>query len=236
MVNSAFAKVFNERLLMSSVTQFRDPWSVFGGRDEYLIIPVGIAVYPCYYIPMKIPSLQEYITQLKYIVGSNKELEELANSIAELEYSIDLSNVHKSDLYYNYVVLLGFTSEFAFDWNEEAYDNEDVFLNDGIATIKQMLTDIDNNNLYHPAFRVKTVYTDKNGDGENKLQDIDAKNIEEAKKITDGIRASAPKAFADKPNITLLDVILNMEIVDSNRESRYKYNIEPEYGAYFDPQ
>ncbi len=188
---------------------------------------------------MKISSLQEYITHLKDVVSQQKELEDIADVIEAMDYSLDLPSNEDTELYWNYKTLGDYVGWFSFDWREEAYrpdGDEDEFLSKGIGDIKQMLADIDANNLYHPVFRVKTVYTNKEWAGEEVWQDIDAKTIEQAKKQTDDIRAKSPKALADKPDKTLSDVILSMEILDSNGEHRYKTNIEPEYGAYFTPR
>jgi hypothetical protein len=99
-----------------------------------------------------------------------------------------------------------------------------------------MLGDIKSNNIYRPTFCVKSVYTNLEWEGVDLIKEVSATNIKDAKNQTDSIRANSPKALPDNPDMTLLDVILIMKIVDSKGKVRHKQNIEPKYGAYFNPR
>lgn len=188
---------------------------------------------------MKATSLQEYIRHLRDVLSQDMELEETADELGSMGYSFDIQIYEDSELYWNYKALCGYAGWFSFGWREEAYGAErskDEFLSKGTGDIKQMLADIDANILYHPVFKVKTVYTDNEWAGEEMWQDIDARTVDQAKNLADDIRTKSPKRLEDQPDKTLSDVILVMEIHDSHGGCRYKANIEPEYGAYFTPR
>ncbi len=154
-----------------------------------------------------------FIKKITKAVNSSNDIEQLAENLAKVDIP------QSDDFTINVSILADYLAEFQFDWENEAFDNEDEFVAEAATKIKQILTDIKLGNEYRKIFSSKLVYSQLEADNYSYKvvnQKMSAKSVDEAIEEKGEVRAKAPKQHPEDNKYSLEDVRVMVKVVDQN--------------------
>ncbi|MDZ7786057.1 MAG: hypothetical protein U5L95_02960 [Candidatus Saccharibacteria bacterium] len=159
---------------------------------------------------------KSFINNIDEAVNSSDDLVQLAENLAKVDIP------ERSDLTGNSQILADYISEFQFDWDNEAFDNEEGFASETVAKTKQILADTKSGNQYKKIFSAELAYSRLKGDSYSYkvvAQNLSAKSVNEAIKEKDEIRDKVPRQHPEDNNYVLEDVRVRVKIVDQNENT-----------------
>lgn len=168
----------------------------------------------CYYGLMEEEQL--LIVNIKKAISSSHDQAQVAETLAKVD--IPKTNGFTT----NSQILADYIGEFQFARDNEAYYNEEQFVSETVAKIKQIVADIESGNRYNSIFSADLAYSQlEEGNYSYKVvaQKMSASSVDEAIKEKDEIRAKAPKQHPEDKSYTLEDVRVRVKIVDQNKNT-----------------
>lgn len=159
---------------------------------------------------------QSLIENVEQAINSSQDLVQIVENLAEVDV------LDSSDFATNSQILADYMKEFQFDWDNEAFDNEEDFVSETVSKIKQILADIKSGNKYKRIFSAELAYSylyKEDYSYKTFIENMTAKTIDEAVKEKDKIRAKAPKQHPEDKNFALEDVRVRVKIVDQNQNT-----------------
>jgi hypothetical protein len=174
------------------------------------------------------------VKEIESILDDNQASDTILDKITSLDYA----GPHDPDLPINSATFLREMSDIGFNWHEDVIIIEQDEI-EAINKIKQLVHDFKNANEYTRRFYTKVIYSKLLNDENYEVQEVknylEANDIEQAKKQADVVRKATPRHHPQHPELTLDDVILIMEIIDSSGRLIASNSVVNGSGAYFNP-
>lgn len=155
------------------------------------------------------------IDNIDKAANSSEDVAQAAENLAKIDIP------EPDDFTTNVSVLAEYVSEFQFDWDNEATDEEE-FAFKSITIIKQILGDIKSGNQYKRIFSAELAYSSLEGDDYTYkvvVEKMLAQTIGEAIKEKDDIRTKAPQQHPGYKSYFLEDVRVKVKVIDQSKNT-----------------